>query len=151
MLTSNAVEVYCDGACSNNPGAGGWGAVLIWNGIVKEMSGYEARTTNNRMELCAAINSLKAIKVGANVNVTVYTDSKYVKNGITCWMTNWKSTGWRGGKIKNVDLWLELDAVSNALNVEWRWVKGHAGNKYNEMADRLARMAVSQQQRKEVT
>ncbi len=134
------LEIYCDGACSGNPGPGGWGAVLIWDDKLKKISGFEDNTTNNRMELKAAIESLKAIK--RPVKLKLYTDSTYVQKGITEWIYAWKRNMWNKGKVKNVDLWQELDQIAAKFNIEWRWVKGHNGNKYNEMADELARQAI---------
>lgn len=134
------LEIYTDGACSGNPGPGGWGVVLIWDGIEKKLSGYEEVTTNNRMELKAAIEGIKSIK--REVPVKIYTDSQYVKNGITLWMPKWLRSDWKNGKIKNVDLWQELNALVHRFSIEWHWVRGHAGDKYNEMADELARNAI---------
>ncbi len=134
------LEIYTDGACSGNPGPGGWGAVLIWDGIEKKLSGYEEVTTNNRMELKAAIEGIKSIK--REVPLKIYTDSQYVKNGITLWMPKWLRTDWKNGKIKNIDLWQELNSLVHRFSIEWHWVRGHAGDKYNEMADELARNAI---------
>lgn len=138
------IVVYTDGACSGNPGRGGWGAVIIVDGKEHPMSGGEKLTTNNRMELMAAIEALEAIiddRHWRNRKVCVVSDSQYVKNGIQTWIKNWKKNGWRTSNkepVKNKDLWLELDEAVSRLEIEWRWVKGHAGNKYNEMCDRLA-------------
>lgn len=140
----NKIEIYTDGACSGNPGNGGWGAVLLYNGHEKKISGSANDTTNNRMELMAVIEGLKAIKSG-KLAITIFTDSKYVQNGITSWIHSWKKNGWRGSNkkpVKNVDLWQDLDQVSQKFNIDWQWVKGHAGNKYNEIADQLATSAV---------
>lgn len=137
------LTIYTDGACTGNPGPGGWGAVLLWNGRTKEISGGEAQTTNNRMELMAAIMALKILK--RKSIVTLYTDSTYVRDGITLWLYNWKRSGWKrrqGGSVKNVDLWKELDQLNSAHQVNWQWVKGHSGNKWNDQADELARNAI---------
>lgn len=140
----NKITIYTDGACSGNPGAGGWGAVLLYKEHIKKISGGEKDTTNNRMELKAVIEALKAIKKIA-AEAVVYTDSKYVQNGITEWIHGWKKNGWKNAAkkpIKNVDLWMELDAEAAKHKIEWKWVKGHSGDKYNEMADELACGAV---------
>ncbi len=137
------VEIYTDGACRGNPGPGGWGAVLAWNGTERELSGYEPRTTNNRMELMAAIAALEALKRPARVKL--HTDSKYLKDGITLWIARWKTNGWKtAGKkpVKNADLWQRLDALIARHEVGWHWVKGHAGTLGNERADRLANRAI---------
>jgi len=134
------IKIYCDGACSGNPGPGGWGAVLLWNEHTKKLSGGSANTTNNQMELRAAIEGLKAIK--KVVKVAIYTDSQYVKNGITTWIHSWKKNGWNKGKVKNIELWKELDDIASKHEVKWHWVKGHNGDKYNEMADELATSAI---------
>ena len=143
-MTSEKIEIYTDGACSGNPGAGGWGAVLLYKEHIKKISGGEKDTTNNRMELKAVIESLRAIKK-ATADIIVYTDSKYVQNGIMEWIHSWKKNGWKNAAkkpIKNVDLWMELDAEAAKHAIEWKWVKGHSGNKYNEIADELACGAV---------
>jgi ribonuclease HI len=141
-----AVEIYTDGACIPNPGPGGWGAVLRHGTHEKEMYGGEAgRTTNNRMELMATIQSLESLKRPSVVGL--YTDSTYVKNGITLWMPKWKTNGWRTSAkepVKNADLWLRLDAAISPHEVEWHWVKGHAGHPENERADRLAAKGVEE-------
>ena len=137
------VEIYTDGACSGNPGPGGWGAVLRHGDAEKELQGWSSLTTNNRMELLAAIRALEALKCPCKV--VLYTDSQYVKNGVTQWLPNWKERGWRtsGGKpVKNQDLWKELDRLVSLHDVEWRWVKGHAGHEENERVDRLATEAI---------
>ncbi|MCR4713452.1 MAG: ribonuclease HI [Treponemataceae bacterium] len=145
------IVVYTDGACSGNPGRGGWGAVIIVDGNEHTMSGGEKLTTNNRMELMAAIEALEAIleeRKWRSRKVTVICDSQYVKNGIQTWIKNWKKNGWRTSNkepVKNKDLWLELDEVVSKLDIEWRWVKGHAGNKYNEICDKLAVQAGQKQ------
>lgn len=137
------VEIYTDGACSGNPGPGGWGALLRIGGHEKELFGGEADTTNNRMELTAVIRALDALK--RPVQVRVHTDSQYVQKGISEWIHAWKKRGWlTAGKqpVKNVDLWRELDALASRHRVEWRWVKGHAGHAENERADALARRGI---------
>ncbi len=139
----NLVELYTDGACSGNPGPGGWGAVLMWRGNEKELSGGENPTTNNRMELMAAIEGLKAIR--REMDVRVWTDSVYVRDGITKWVHGWKRSGWKTADkkpVKNVDLWQALLAAAEGHRIEWRWIKGHAGNPGNERADALARSAI---------
>lgn len=139
------VEVYSDGACRGNPGAGGWGAVLRYEGREKELYGGESDTTNNRMELTAVIRSLEALRQPCKVRVT--TDSQYVKNGITQWIKNWKRNGWRTSSkkpVKNVDLWLRLDELVQAHHIDWAWVKGHAGHPENERADALANRGIDE-------
>ena len=132
--------MWSDGACSGNPGPGGWGVVLKWNGHEKELKGGEAATTNNRMELMAAIAALEALKRPCAVDI--HTDSQYLRNGIMSWINNWKRNGWRTADkspVKNVDLWKRLDLALGAHQVHWHWVKGHAGHAMNERADELAR------------
>ena len=139
----NSVELFTDGACSGNPGPGGWGAILRWGGIEKELLGGELGTTNNRMELKAVIEGLTALKKTSRV--TVYTDSQYVQKGMTQWLSNWKAKDFRvkgGGYRVNHDLWRELDALAQTHEIDWRWVKGHAGHPENERADALARQGV---------
>ena len=134
------VEIFTDGACKGNPGPGGWGAILRYGEAVKEMSGGEPLTTNNRMELLAAINALEALKRPSKVDL--HTDSQYVKNGITGWIHGWKKNGWKTADkkpVKNADLWQRLDAALKAHDVRWHWIKGHAGHAENERADQLAR------------
>jgi ribonuclease HI len=134
------VTIYTDGACSGNPGPGGWGAILSFGDQEKELMGGEAHTTNNRMELTAAISALEALKRACSVDL--HTDSEYVKNGITTWIKSWKKNGWRTADkkpVKNVDLWQRLDAALTNHQVRWHWVKGHAGHTMNERADQLAR------------
>jgi ribonuclease HI len=144
------VEAFTDGACSGNPGPGGWGAVLRLrseganDGAVKELNGGEALTTNNRMELTAAISALNAIKEGTTVEL--YTDSNYVKDGISRWIEGWKKNGWRTAAkspVKNAELWQALDEARKRHKVTWHWVKGHAGHPENERADELARLAMA--------
>ncbi|MCA3554564.1 ribonuclease HI [Aestuariivirga sp.] len=139
-MTANKVIMHTDGACSGNPGPGGWGAILDYNGTRKELSGGEANTTNNRMELMGAISALEALKRPCDVEMHV--DSQYVKDGITKWIHGWKANGWKtaGRKpVKNAELWRRLDDALKLHKVSWRWVKGHAGNDDNERADELAR------------
>ncbi len=134
------ITVWTDGACSGNPGPGGWGAILIWNGHRKELSGGEAETTNNRMELMAAIAALEALKRKSFVDL--WTDSAYVRGGITQWIHGWKKNGWKTSDrkpVKNAELWQRLDEARTRHEVDWHWVKGHAGNEENERADELAR------------
>ncbi|MFM8749889.1 ribonuclease HI [Rhabdaerophilum sp.] len=143
MSSTEAVEIWTDGACSGNPGPGGWGAILIYGEVQKEMSGAEPETTNNRMELQAAIAALSALR--RPCKVILHTDSQYVKGGITGWIFGWKKNGWRTADkkpVKNVDLWQALDEAIRRHEIEWRWVKGHAGNEMNERADELAREAI---------
>lgn len=139
ILSMSIVEIYTDGACSGNPGPGGWGAVLRYGGHEKELSGGEAETTNNRMELMAAIKALEALKRKSTVDL--YTDSTYVKQGITEWIHGWKAKNWPQ-RIKNKDLWRELDLLNQKHDVRWHWVKGHAGHPENERADSLAVAAI---------
>jgi ribonuclease HI len=134
------VVAFTDGACSGNPGPGGWGAILTFNGVEKELKGGEADTTNNRMELMAAISALEALNRPCEIEI--WTDSQYVKQGITSWIHNWKRNGWKTADrkpVKNDDLWKRLDDALRRHNVDWRWVKGHAGHEMNERADALAR------------
>ena len=138
------VEIFTDGACSGNPGPGGWGALLRWNGTEKELSGGERLTTNNRMELMAAIVALETLTRRVPVDLT--TDSTYVRDGITKWLRSWKARGWKTADrkpVKNQDLWERLDAAAQAHDVKWHWVKGHAGHPENERCDELARQAIA--------
>lgn len=143
------IIVYTDGGCSGNPGAGGWGAVVIADGKVRQLSGGEKFTTNNRMELTAAISVLSVIASDAALKtrrVIVNIDSQYVKNGITTWIKSWKAKGWLTADknpVKNQDLWQKLDDVSANLDVNWNWVKGHAGIEYNELCDSLCKMEMA--------
>ena len=137
------VQIWTDGACSGNPGPGGWGAILVRGEARRELSGAAADTTNNRMELQAAISALEALK--RPCRVVLNTDSQYVKGGITGWISGWKRNGWKTADkkpVKNIDLWQALDAAVRQHQIEWRWVKGHAGNIENERADELARLAI---------
>lgn len=153
----NAVKeivVYTDGGCHGNPGAGGYGAVILVGGQEIVLSGGEAHTTNNRMELTAATKALEYIAKHAplkNASITLLTDSQYVKSGITQWIKNWKKNNWQtAGKtpVKNKDLWVQLDACASCLDVTWRWVKGHAGITYNEMVDRLTQQEIAKFERR---
>ncbi|NIP45336.1 MAG: ribonuclease HI [Gammaproteobacteria bacterium] len=140
---SEIVAIYTDGACRGNPGPGGWGAILSYDGHEKCLSGAEAETTNNRMELLAAIQALEALKRPCKVRLV--TDSQYVRNGITQWMAKWKRNGWRTANrtpVKNADLWERLEAADSRHEIEWVWVRGHAGHPENERADALARAAI---------
>ena len=139
MTDPKRVTIYTDGACSGNPGPGGWGAILFFNGTEKEISGGEAHTTNNRMEIRAAIEGLNALKRPCTVDL--FTDSQYVRQGITQWMHNWKRRGWRTADnkpVKNEDLWRELDEAAGRHDVAWHWVKGHADDPVNIRVDELA-------------
>ena len=139
------VVIYTDGACSGNPGPGGWGAVLMFRGREKEICGGEPATTNNRMELTAAIEALTALTRPCKVEL--HTDSQYVRTGITEWLPGWKARGWRTASkapVKNDDLWKRLDAARQRHEVDWRWVKGHAGNELNERADALAQKGLEE-------
>lgn len=143
-MADNIIHIHTDGACSGNPGPGGWGAILHWNGHEKELSGAEADTTNNRMELMAAIASLEALKRRSKVRLV--TDSTYVRDGVTKWIHGWKRNGWKTAAkkpVKNDDLWKRLDAIASKHDVTWEWGKGHAGHPENERADQLARDAIS--------
>ena len=139
------VVIYTDGACSGNPGPGGWGVVLRWNGTQKELHGGDAQTTNNRMELMAAIQALEALNRPSQVQL--HTDSTYLLNGITKWITAWQRNGWRTSArkpVKNEDLWRRLVEAMNGHEVSWLWVKGHAGEEGNERADALARLGIEE-------
>ena len=141
----NEVTIYTDGACSGNPGKGGWGAILIYAKEKKYISGSKQLTTNNQMELTATIEALKAILKPSNI--ALYTDSQYVKNGITSWIFNWKKNGWKTANKKpvaNKDLWIELEKYVDFHSVNWFWVKGHSGDHYNEIADELAVKAMNE-------
>uniref|UniRef100_A0A9E8CPW2 Ribonuclease H n=1 Tax=Bosea sp. NBC_00436 TaxID=2969620 RepID=A0A9E8CPW2_9HYPH len=143
-MSGDTVEVWTDGACSGNPGPGGWGAILTFNGVEKELSGGEAQTTNNRMELMAAISALEALK--RPVTVALHTDSQYLRQGITGWIHGWKKNGWKTADrkpVKNAELWQRLEAALGRHKIEWKWVKGHAGDEMNERADALARAGMA--------
>ncbi len=140
MGKDDTVDIFTDGACSGNPGPGGWAAILRWRGTEKELSGFVADTTNNRMEMMAAIQGVEALRRG--VRARLYTDSTYVRDGITRWIERWKQNGWRTAAkkpVKNEDLWRRLDTALQGHDVEWHWVKGHSGHVENERADQLAR------------
>jgi ribonuclease HI len=142
-VSEGHVTIHTDGACSGNPGPGGWGAILEWNGHRRELKGGEPHTTNNRMELTAAIMALAALK--RPCTVAIHTDSQYLRQGITGWILSWKRNGWRTADkkpVKNVDLWQRLDAALAPHTVRWHWVRGHAGHDLNERADELAREAI---------
>ena len=144
---SDVTEIFTDGACRGNPGPGGWGALMRYQGKEKSLYGAEQHTTNNRMELMAAIKSLQALKIPCRVSLT--TDSQYVRKGITEWITNWKKRGWKTAAkkpVKNDDLWRELDAACAVHEVEWHWVRGHTGHRENEIADTLANQAIDEMQ-----
>lgn len=137
------VEIFTDGACSGNPGPGGWGALLRFKSVEKELSGYDPATTNNRMELTAVVEALRALKEPCRV--VLYTDSMYLRDGITSWISKWKKNGWKtSGKqpVKNRDLWESLDQAAKVHSIEWKWIKGHAGHPENERCDQLARDAI---------
>jgi ribonuclease HI len=146
-VNPDTIYIYSDGACKGNPGTGGWGALLVSGGHRKEISGGEANTTNNRMEMTAVIRALESLKRPSTVEV--HTDSQYVQKGISEWMPGWKRRNWRtadGKPVKNQDLWLQLDALSQLHRIEWKWVRGHAGHPENERADALANQGVLQAQ-----
>lgn len=143
LINHKIVEIFTDGACSGNPGPGGWGAVLRYKGAEKEIWGYEPQTTNNRMELTAVLKALQALKEPCHV--ILHTDSQYLKNGITTWIHKWKRNNWKTSArepVKNKDLWEEIDQIARKHHVEWRWVRGHSGHPENERCDRLAREAI---------
>jgi ribonuclease HI len=140
---AQSIHIFTDGACKGNPGRGGWGALLRWNGEERELFGGEASTTNNRMELTAVIEALGALK--RRSHVVLHTDSQYVQKGITEWIRGWKARGWRTAAkepVKNVDLWKRLDEIAGQHDIDWVWVKGHAGHEGNERADALANKGV---------
>ena len=137
------IKIYTDGACSGNPGKGGWAAIILDGKNQSSISGSENKTTNNRMELMAPIMALKKIKIKSEI--TIYTDSRYVKDGITEWIKKWKLNNWKSSNkkpVKNKDLWLKLDRLCEKNSVTWKWVKGHSTNKYNNLADELATQAI---------
>ena len=139
-MSGERVAIWSDGACSGNPGPGGWGAILEWNGHRKELKGGAADTTNNRMELRAAVAALSALKGPSAIDL--YTDSQYLRGGVTGWIKRWKKNGWRTADrkpVKNIDLWQQLDGLAAQHDIKWHWVKGHAGHDGNERADELAR------------
>ena len=144
-VSANAarVRIYTDGACKGNPGPGGWGALLQFDGREKELCGGESGTTNNRMELTAVIRALEALK--RRCEIDIYTDSQYVQKGISEWVASWKRRGWKTADkkpVKNVDLWLELDRLAGGHDIRWHWVRGHAGHTENERADQLANKGI---------
>ena len=143
MNNEKSISIWTDGACSGNPGPGGWGAFIKYPDSTQKLSGAEALTTNNRMEILAVINALKSINL--KLKITIYTDSKYVKDGITSWIHNWKINNWKNSQkkdVKNKDLWQELDGLTQKLDINWQWVKGHSGNIENDIADKLATSAI---------
>ena len=142
MSDSQHVTIYTDGACDPNPGPGGWAALLLFDSQEQILTGSEIDTTNNRMELTAAIQALKALKKPSQIDF--YTDSQYLKRGITEWMPNWRARNWRrkGGKLANVDLWQALDEAIQTHQISWHWVKGHAGDRQNQRVDHLARKSI---------
>ncbi len=149
---TGVVEIYTDGACKGNPGAGGWGALLQFGGKTRELFGGEAHTTNNRMEMTAVIRALEALQPGSRVRL--HTDSQYVQQGISEWIHAWKKRGWRTADkkpVKNEDLWLRLDELASEHEIEWLWVRGHDGNPGNERADELANLGVAEVASKIVT
>ena len=144
MASAETVEVFTDGACSGNPGPGGWGAILRYRGTERELSGGETPTTNNRMEMMAAIGALEALKRPCRVDL--YSDSRYLLDGVTQWLRRWKAQGWRTADkkpVKNIDLWQRLDLAIAPHEIEWHWVRGHAGHPENERADALARGGIA--------
>ena len=146
MDSSKKINIYTDGACKGNPGQGGWGAILAYNGHIKEISGYSKDTTNNIMELTAVIKALEALKNPCRIILT--TDSKYVKNGITEWIYNWKKNGWKTANkkpVKNKELWIMLEESTQQHQIQWEWIKGHSGHPQNERADELANLAIEKE------
>lgn len=144
-MATPRITIHTDGACKGNPGVGGWGAILEWNGTVKELKGAETATTNNRMEMLAAIVALEALKRPSDV--TLVTDSVYLRDGVTKWLANWKRNGWKTADkkpVKNEDLWRRLETAVARHDIHWRWVKGHAGHPGNERADALANEAIEE-------
>lgn len=144
-MTQSEVEIFCDGACRGNPGPGGWGALLRSGGHERRLLGADAETTNNRMELTGAIEALRALKKPCQV--VLWTDSQYVKKGMTEWLAGWKAKGWKNAAkepVKNKELWQALEAEAARHHVDWRWIKGHAGHEGNEIADQLANQAIDE-------
>ena len=140
----SSITIYTDGACKGNPGEGGWGAYIEYNNEKVKLYGYETETTNNRMEITAAIEALRYIKVKSNI--ILYTDSKYLMNGINTWIHDWKKNNWKTSSnkgVKNVDLWQIIDELNSNHSIKWNWVKGHSGNPGNDMADELANFAIT--------
>ncbi len=146
--SDNKVIIYTDGSCDKNPGPGGWAAIIKGGDEEKILSGFAADSTNNRMELTAALNALQ--HMGEKSNISLYTDSEYLKRGVSEWMPNWRAKNWKrkGGKLANVDLWKALDKAIKRHDIDWRWVKGHAGNRNNQRVDQLAKMAMRNRGRK---
>lgn len=147
---NNIVKIYTDGACSGNPGKGGWGAILIYKDNKKSISGYLEETTNNQMELEAVIQALQSLK--RKCNIELYTDSQYVKNGITEWIENWKTNNWKTSNkkdVKNKELWIKLDELVKYHNINWNWVKGHSDNELNNEVDKLARQEIINNKKEE--
>ncbi|MBI1363063.1 MAG: ribonuclease HI [Proteobacteria bacterium] len=142
MSAKPHVIIYTDGACKGNPGVGGWGAVLIWQGQEKELYGYDPETTNNRMELMAVIQALAALKKPCKIDL--FTDSTYVLKGATEWLALWKRTGWKKGTVKNRDLWEQLDLLLSKHHISFKWVRGHSGDPLNERVDGLANKAIEE-------
>ena len=145
MTAQQRVEIFTDGACSGNPGPGGWGAILRYQGTEKELMGGELDTTNNRMEMMAAISALESLK--RPVKIDLHTDSTYLRDGITRWIHGWKRNGWKTAAkkpVKNIDLWQRLEAAMASHDIEWHWVRGHTGHPENERADELARLGLQQ-------
>ncbi len=143
-MADKRIIIYTDGACSGNPGKGGWGAILKYGDHTKEISGYAELTTNNKMELQAVIEALKLIK--KDYDIEIFTDSSYVKDGITKWINTWKLNNWKTSKkepVKNKELWLELDELRQKYNINWNWVKGHADDEINNRVDELARLEIT--------
>lgn len=139
----NKVSIYADGACSGNPGPGGWAAIILYDDTETKIYGRDVQTTNNKMELTAVIKGLKSLD--SPCKISLYTDSLYVKKGMTEWINKWKSNGWVTSKkkpVKNIELWKELDDLSLYHNIDWKFVKAHRGNKYNEIVDKMAKMAI---------
>ncbi len=144
-MENKAVEIFTDGACRGNPGPGGWGVLLRYQGKIRELCGYQADTTNNQMELMAAIQGLEALNRPCQVILT--TDSQYVRQGITEWLSGWKRKGWRtaaGKPVKNMELWQRLEKATTSHQIDWRWVKGHSGHAENERVDQLANLAIDE-------
>ncbi len=143
-MSDSRLKIYTDGACSGNPGPGGWAALLVWDGRHKAVAGASPDTTNNRMELMAAIGGLSAVKKKCPICLT--TDSTYLRDGITQWLPKWKRNGWQTAQrkaVRNKDLWERLDALVAQFDIQWEWVKGHSGHRYNDMVDELARQAIN--------
>ena len=146
MKNNCEIFIWTDGACAGNPGPGGWGVFMKYNNFSKKLKGGELNTTNNRMELMAVIKALESIKLKSKIQI--YTDSQYVKNGMTAWLLKWKNNNWKTSAkkdVKNKDLWKKLENLANNYEISWNWVKGHSGNKENEIADSLARSAIPSQ------